>query len=186
MKKDNTVYLLIGQRGSGKSYYAKRIIENQPGLSAVSRDEILLRLFGAIDTDPHTGMLYFAQEIMYRLLRRKLSTQTGLKLILDSWTVESKERKLFISKLRQYGATHIIALYFITPLETVNLWFWKKPEIAKIKEMKTRREKGLTFFSENDPAHDYEVFHKYASQIDSDGFDGVIRVNPQEELIVLN
>ncbi|MDP2934794.1 MAG: AAA family ATPase [bacterium] len=186
MEKNNTVYLLIGQRGSGKSHYARRIIENQPGLSAVSRDEILLRFFGSVDTNPYTGAQYLAQEIMHRLLRRKLSTQTGLRLILDAWTGESRERKLLISRLRQHGATRVVALYFITPLETVNSWFWKKPGIAKMKEMKIRQEKGLLFFSEDAPAHDYKIFHECASRIDSNGFDKVIRINPQKELVVLN
>jgi len=186
MEKDNTVYLLVGQRGSGKSHYARRLIENQPGLSIVSRDRILLRLFGSVDTNPYTGEQYFAQIVMHRLLRRKLSTQTGLRLILDTWTAGSKERKPLVRKLRQYGATRVVALYFITPLETVNLWFWQKPGVAKIEEMKTQQGKGLVFFSEDAPAHNYEVFHKYASRIDSDGFDEVIKVDPKKELIALN
>ena len=186
MERNNTVYLLVGQRGSGKSDYAKKIIENQPELSTISRDEILIRLFGSTDTNPYTGEQYFVKNIMDRLLRYKLSTQTELRLILDAWTGNSKERKLIIDKLKSYGATRIIALYFITPLETVNLWFWKKPGIAKIEEMGIRQGKGLVFFSEDAPAHDYKLFHELASQIDSDGFDGIIRINPQKEIVTLS
>jgi predicted kinase len=186
MKKNNTVYLLVGQRGSGKSHYAKRIIENQSGLFVVSRDEILVRLFGSTDTNPYTGAQYFAQEVLHRLLKCKLSTQKGLRLILDTWTGGSNERKLLVNDLRQYGATRLVALYFITPLKTVNSWFWKKPGIARMKEMGTLQGQGFVFFSEDAPVHDYKIFHECTSNIDSDGFDEVIRVDPQKELIVLN
>lgn len=185
MGRNNTVYLLVGQRGSGKSHYAKQVIERQPEISAVSRDEILVRLFGSVHMSPYTGGQYFAQEIMYRLLRCKLSTQTGLKLILDTWTGYSEERRSLVKKLRQYGATRIVALYFVTSLKTVNIWFWEKPGIAKAEEMKARQGKGFVFFSKDAPSHDYEFFHENASQINSDGFDKVIRIDPKKELISL-
>lgn len=185
MEKNNTVYLLVGQRGSGKSDYARRIIENQPEISIVSRDEILRRLCGSADTDPYTGAQYFVQKVMHRLLRLKLSTQTGFRLILDIWTGESRERKILVAKLRQYGATRIVALYFITSRETVNSWFWKKPGIAKMKDMGRLQGKGFVFFSEDAPTRDYKVFHELASQIDSDGFDEVVRIDPQKELVAL-
>lgn len=185
MARNNTVYLLVGQRGSGKSEYAQRLIGNRSGISLVSRDEILIRLFGSTHTNPYTGGQYIAESVMNRLLRFKLSTQTGLRLILDAWTGDSRERKLLIGKLKQYGATHIVALYFITPLDRVSVWFWQKPGIAKAEEIGKRQEKGLVFFSEDAPANDYELFHEFASQIDSDGFDEVVRINPEEELISL-
>ncbi len=182
---DNTIYLLVGQRGAGKSHYAGRLIKNQPELSIVSRDAILIRLYGSTDTDPYSGAGHSVQKIMHRLLRRKLSTQTNLRLILDTFTSDSRERKLLINKMREYGATRIVALYFVTPLEIVDQWFWEKPGIAKMSEMSARRGEGLVFFSENAPGRDYKVFHELASQIDSDGFDEVIRIDPQKELVVL-
>lgn len=186
MGRNNTVYLLVGQRGSGKSHYARQVIERQPEISALSRDEILVRLFGSVHTSPYTGEQYIAQEIMHRLLRRKLSTQTELKLILDTWTGYSEERKSLVKKLRQYGATRIVALYFVTSLKTVNIWFWKKPGIAKAEEMKARQGEGFAFFSKDAPAHDYEFFHENALRIDSNGFNEVIRIDPQKELITLS
>jgi len=181
----NIVYLLVGQRGSGKSYYAKRIAENQSGLSVISRDEILVRLFGSADLGAYGGEHFFASEVMRRLLRRKLSTQAGLRLMLDVWTGDGIERERLIAKLRQYGANRVVALYFITPLDAVSVWFWKKPGIARISKMKTKKGEGLVFFSDDAPAHDYKVFHRLASSIDSNGFDQVVRVDPQGELITL-
>lgn len=184
--KDNIVYLLVGQRGSGKSYYSERLIKQQSGLSIVSRDKILIRLFGSIYTNFYTGGVYCAQEIMMRLLRRKLTLQTGLRLILDVWTGESRERKILVRKLRECGATRVVALYFLTPLEVVQVWFWQKPEVARIKEMNDSQRKGRVFFSEDAPERDYLIFHKLASDIDSDGFDEVLKIDPREAPILLN
>jgi len=39
---------------------------------------------------------------------------------------------------------------------------------------------------EETPLHDYKIFHLLASDIDSDGFDKVVRINPQEEIIALD
>ena len=186
MEKNNTVYLLVGPRGSGKSHYARRLVGAQPGLTGISRDEILARLCGSADASPYTGAHYFCLKIMERLLRRKLSIQTGLRVMLDSWTGESEERKRLIRILREHGATRIVALYFITPLELVSQWFWQKPGIAKIKEWKSRKAENLTYFSEDAPAHDFRLFHELAACIDSDGFDEVIRIDPCAELITLS
>lgn len=185
MKRQNDVFLLVGQRGSGKSHYGKRLIEADPKLQVISRDEILIRRYGSVHTDPYSGAGYYAYEIMDRLLRRKLATQTRARLLLDCWTGDSRERKNLLKKLRYYGADRVVALYFITPLTIVENWFWSKPGIAKIGEIRTRQGEGLSFFSENAPRHDHELFHELAAKIDSDGFDEVVRINPQKELVVL-
>lgn len=185
INKDNVVYLLVGQRGSGKSHYAEQILKNQPEMSVVSRDEIMMRLFGSVYGNPYTGQHHITSAIMCRLLRRKLSTQTGLKVILDTWTGTSEERTAIAKKLKQYGATRIVALYFTTPLVMVDRWFWEKPGIAKMEDMGTRQGERLVFFSNDAPARDYETFHECAAHIDSDGFDAVIRINPTEPCITL-
>ncbi len=186
MKKGNTVYLLVGQQGAGKSHYAKKLIRNNPELVLISRDEILMRLFGSAYRNSYTGDHHHAESEMHHLLKDKLAKQDGVKLILDTWTGESLERNILINKLRKYGAKYVIALYFITPPEVVNLWFWKKPGIAKAKEYHTKKDEGLIFFPEGAPIHDYKIFHLLASSIDSEGFDKVIRINPQEKIITLD
>jgi hypothetical protein len=179
------VYLLVGQRGAGKSEYARKIVSQQPEVLIVSRDAILERMFGSINTDSYSGQLECCKEVMMRLLHRKLSTQTNLKLVLDCWTAGERSRRDLNQWLRTHSATKIVALYFVTPLEFVNEWFWKKPGIAKVREMKSRRNEGLVFFLEDAPACDHEAFHKLASNITSDGFDEVIRINPLEPVITL-
>ena len=86
------VYLLVGQRGSGKSSYAKRLLANQPELSHISRDEILVRKFGSTDTNPYGGAQWYALEVMHRLLRFVLRTRPMTKIILECWTGDSEGR----------------------------------------------------------------------------------------------
>jgi len=180
------VYLLVGQRGAGKSYYAERILANQPELSLISRDEILVRKFGSTDTNPYGGAQWYALEVMHRLLRFVLRTRPMVKIVLDCWTEDSKKRISLIQKLREYGANRVVALYLVTPREVVNSWFWLKPGIAKVEEMKSRSGENLVYFLADAPSRDYDAFHRLAQQIDSDGFDQVVRIDPRTELVLLD
>ncbi len=184
MKSEKIVYLLVGQRGSGKSGYIEKILKNQNGFYIISRDEILIRLFGSTDLNPYTGGHCYAFKIMRRLISMKLSSSGNIKLILDCWTGNSSERKALIKGLQSCGATKIIALYFMTPLETVKEWFWKKPGIKKIGQ-KADDEEHTVFFSEDAPERDYEIFHNLAKDINSDGFDKVVRIDPTQPVVVL-
>jgi predicted kinase len=174
----NHVCLLVGPRGSGKSHYAKRLQESYPGLVIISRDEILIRKFGSIHTSPYTGEQWYAMELMHRLLRRRLCLNKDTTILLDCWTGDHDERRELVQQLRGYGAARVTALYFMTPLELVDSWFWLKPGIAKIGEKTKPGEEGLVYYSPQTPSHDYQTFHRLASTIDSDGFDQVIRINP--------
>jgi predicted kinase len=186
MTKNNSVYLLVGPRGSGKSQYGIKLHESHSDLSVISRDEIIRRLCGTEHPDSYSGGIEIATDIMHRLLRRKLSTKTTISIVLDCWTGGSHERKALIRKLHEYGATRIVALYFVTPVEYVKVWFWQKPGVAPMSEMGARQgETRLVYFAENTPERDYRIFHRLASRIQTDGFDEVIQVNPLEPLIAL-
>lgn len=180
------VYLLVGQRGAGKSTYAERLLANQPEFSIVSRDAILVRKFGSVHNSPYGGEHLYAEEIMHRLLRLKIGRSTSIKMILDCWTGGDRDRISLIRRLRQYGAIRVVAIYFLTPLEMVNSWFWLKPGIAKIEEMKTRKGEKLVYFCPDTPKEEYDAFHRFARGIDFNGFDEVIRVyDPRGEVVVL-
>ncbi|RJO59538.1 hypothetical protein C4546_01530 [Candidatus Parcubacteria bacterium] len=180
------VYLLVGQRGAGKSHYAKRLLAKQSELLFISRDEILVRKFGSTDTDPYGGAQWYGLEVMNRLLRFVLRTHSTVKIVLDCWTGSSKERVSLVNKLREFGATRVVALYFVTPREIVNSWFWLKPGIAKLEEMGKRSGRNLVYFSADAPLRDYTAFHRLAQCINSDGFDRVIRIDPRSEPISLD
>lgn len=180
MKEDKTVFLLVGPRGSGKSQYATKLLETHKELTVISRDEIIMRKFGTVHTDSHSGTAHYALEITIRLLRRKMATLNG-KIVLDYWTGDSEDRRFMLSIIRECGATSVVALYFITPVKVVERWFWQKPGIARISEMKNRRNEDLVFFLDDTPRRHHKKFHKKAKNINSDGFDKIVRIDPREK-----
>jgi predicted kinase len=173
------VYLLIGQRGAGKSHFAAELCQLQPELLLISRDEMLEREFGSVHLCPYGGGRERVRDLMRAALRDALRDGSGGDIILDCWTGDSDERSKAVNKLRELGAERVVAMYFVTPAEVVDTWFWLKSGVAKTTEMKHRRgEKGLVYFSPDGPREDYVFFHKYAQSIDTDGFDAVIRFDP--------
>ena len=83
VKRNNTVYLLVGTRGAGKTTYAEALVANDQNFQIVSRDEILVRLFGSEHRDPYSGGIQWGMQVMSRIVRRKLATQNNLRLIFD-------------------------------------------------------------------------------------------------------
>lgn len=185
MYTEKQVFLMVGQRGAGKTHYGEKLVNRHPTLQAINRDEILTRVFGSTHLSPYTGGHHHVAQIVTRLLRMKFSKNESFKILFDYWTGCSEERKFWLAELRRMGATKVTALYFVTPLEKVEEWFWKKPGIAKASDMIKLQSKGFMFFSKHAPKHDYELFHALASEIDRDGFDEVIRIDPTQELVSL-
>lgn len=172
------VMLTVGPRASGKSEFCRKSISLDPSLTIVSRDELLVQMFGKTSLNPYTGDHEFALEQMWETVSEKLGSSPNSRMILDTWNGTSDERISLIQKLREIGAEKIKAWYFVTELEYVEQWFWQKPNIAKISEMKSHQNQGYVFYSEDAPRWDYELFHELASDINSDGFDKVIKIDP--------
>lgn len=186
MNPNKHIFVLVGQRASGKSTYATKLVGRQPELQLISRDELLLKEFGKIDCDHYCGNLEWGEDETWRLLKEALSADTDIKLILDHWTWTSLDRKKMIEALRDLGATAVTALYFKTPAETVSQWFWLKPKIAKSSEMKRIGfDQGYTFYMEDAPIRDHVNFHRLAETIESDGFDSVLEIDPLSDLVTL-
>lgn len=186
---EHVVYLLVGPRGSGKTSYIARLMERDPDLKTVSRDDILVEACGTTSPDSYSGAHIFALEEGLNRLKEIIKSGPKTKTIYDHWTGTNGERWRLIRHLRDAGATRIIALYFLTPVEYVKQWFWQKPGIApfsKMREIQEQGEKGFAFYPNDAPEQDHALFHEYAAGIDSDGFDQVIRVNPLDELVVLS
>ncbi|MFA6301123.1 MAG: AAA family ATPase [Candidatus Paceibacterota bacterium] len=172
------VILTVGPRGCGKSSFCQRAVVLDPSVVLISRDELLIKLFGKTSLSPYTGDHEYVYEQMWKMVEEKLESTSKLRMILDTWNGTSDERYCIIRMLRFLGVDQIKAWYFVTPAENVCEWFWKKPDVAKISEMSTRQGEDLSFYSEDAPLRDHALFHKLAADIDSDGFDGVIKVNP--------
>lgn len=171
------VYVTVGTRAAGKTTFCEKILTLEPTVVEVSRDKILIDLFGTTTLDSYSGGHHYAYEKMWEAVEKALVPE-GVSLILDVWNGCREERQRIIRRLRELGADHVVAWYFTTPLETVETWFWRKPGVVKWSEIKTRAGEDVSFYDENAPRHDHNMFHKFAVDIDSDGFDEVIRINP--------
>ena len=172
------VILTVGPQGSGKSSFCEKAVALDPSLTLISRDKILYELFGSVFLDAYSGGHYHAYEVMWERVKEQVEATSDSRIILDTWNGGSRERRAIIERLRELGVGRVVAWYFVTPVETVSEWFWNKPGIAKSSEMCARSGQGLTFFSDKAPKHDYKLFHKWARDIDLDGFDEVVRINP--------
>lgn len=171
------VIVTVGTRASGKSSFCQRVIAADPSIVYISRDNILIELFGRTSLDPYSGGHFYAYEKMWEVVKEKL-IQEEVRIILDVWNGSAGERRSIIKQLREHGADQVMAWYFTTPVKFVEEWFWQKPGIAKIDEIRDRQGEGLVFYCEDAPRRDHKLFHHLASDIDLDGFDAVIRVNP--------
>jgi predicted kinase len=172
-----TVYLTVGPRGAGKSYYCKNVLVQRKGMVLISRDEIMMERYGTVHTSYGAGQPE-AMEAVKAMLLQHLSDKAGRGIVLDVWNGTSDERKDLIAVSRSYGAKKVVALYFVTPVEYVEKWFWLKPGVAKSNEWKEKQGQGYVFFSKDAPTNDHELFHGFAADIDTDGFDRIIRINP--------
>ncbi len=172
------VILPVGPQGSGKSLFCENAVVLDSNLVLISRDKILMELFGSVFLDSYSGGHYYASGVMWKKVRKHIRLTPEFRIILDTWNGTRQERAAIIQRLRKLGVKRVVAWYFVTPVETVSEWFWKKPEVAKLSDMRNRQGQNLTFFSDNAPIHDHALFHEWASKIDSEGFDEVVWINP--------
>lgn len=168
----------VGPRASGKSSFCEKVSTCHPTIPVVSRDQLLIEQFGSIHLNTYSGAHEYAMELLWQRVQSVVEVNLHPLLILDVWNGSSKERIRIVRKLRDLGIDKVTAWYFTTPVEQVIEWFWKKPGIAKTSEMHTRKGENLSYYSETAPARDYELFHRYARNINSDGFDEIIEINP--------
>jgi predicted kinase len=165
----NTIYLTSGPRGSGKSTYSKKIVSQLPNTIFISRDEILIELFGKTSLDPYEGGHHYVMDILFGRLEKILQNVTGMHVILDCWNGFPQERRHIIQILNGMGAVRIICWVFVTPMDICIQWFMSKP--------------GSKGFSESGQKRDYSLFYEEAKNIRSDGFDQVYYINPLQKFL---
>jgi predicted kinase len=171
------VILTVGTRAAGKSTFCKGVTEFDPSITMVSRDAILMSMFGKTSLDSYSGGHEYAAERMWEAVQKQLEPRDA-RMILDTWNGDGRSRRWIIQKLRKLGANRVVAWYFITPVEVVEQWFWQKPDIAKFGEMGTTTGVERTYYFEDAPRRDHEMYHSRATDIDQDGFDRITRINP--------
>lgn len=172
--------LTVGPRASGKTTFCKKALEIDPSIIFISRDEILISLFGKVAIDPYVGGESYVLDKIFEKIKEISESNPSLTMILDYFNGNSLERKFIIQKLRELGFDQVTAWYFTTAPRYVKEWFWKKPGIAKFSEMEEKKDQGYAFYFEDVPIKDYNTFWALVATIDTDGFDDVLRINPLE------
>lgn len=165
----NRVYLTSGPRGSGKSTFAKKVIAASPEIILVSRDDILRKRFGYTSLDSYTGGHAVVYKIVFEKIKEHLNGSEDSVILLDHWNGFPQHRRTIIRDLRGLGVEFVFCLYFVLPLETCQKWFMKKDDSA-----------GASLYSVES---DYDLFYKTSSDIEADGFDGVVYIDPRQLLI---
>lgn len=171
------IIVTVGTRASGKSTFCKKAVEADPSIIYISRDEILLELFGSTSLGSYSGGHTHAYDKIWETTKNHLIPKV-VRIILDVWNENTEDRRWIIKRLRKHKVDQITAWYFTTPIRFVEEWFWLKPNIAKMSEIINLQGQGFTFYSKDAPRQDHRLFHQLAKDIDSDGFDEVIRINP--------
>lgn len=158
-----TVILTSGPRGSGKSSFVKKIIEENPHVKHLNRDEFYIKEFGSTSLDPYGGS-QIAAEMFRDHLKIFMKQITEGKIILDCWNGFYRDRQYLINLLLECNVDKVFCWQFVTPLNVCMKWFFQKED-----------SKG---YSESGYRRDYNLYHEKATNIDENGFSSVIRINP--------
>ncbi|MDP2704884.1 MAG: AAA family ATPase [Patescibacteria group bacterium] len=166
------VILTIGPQCAGKSTLCEKCLLVNPEIILVSRDKILMELFGSVWLDPYTGGHFYGMKVMWERVKKHLE-QEDVTLILDTWNGYLHERKAIIEKLRSMNVERIDAWYFITPKNTCLEWFLQR-ESSSPKEGRKFPD-AMSKMRKDSCIRDYEFYHSH--QIGDELFDSVKRIN---------
>ncbi|MDB5194514.1 MAG: hypothetical protein JWN50_528 [Parcubacteria group bacterium] len=166
------VTLTIGPRGAGKTTFCERALALDPELVLVSRDAVLMEIFGQTSLNPYEGGHRIGLEKMWNLVEKHLEPENA-RILLDCWNGWALERSELTDKLREMGAERIIGWHFATSEETCIKWFLER-------ERRNEEEKIDKWWEQSRIAScrsDYRLFHSQAVTLEQ-GFDEIIRIDP--------
>ncbi|MBT6734981.1 AAA family ATPase [Candidatus Woesearchaeota archaeon] len=158
------IILTSGPRGAGKSTYVRNFLEKNPRVKGISRDDLLIELFGKTSLNPYTGGHEYAYRIFFNRIKNSLNNASDLDLIVDCWNGYPKGRKDMVEQFKDYGADRILCWKFITPLDVCLNWFFKKEDSRS--------------YSKSGIERDYELYHEKSKNISKENFDNVYLINP--------
>jgi predicted kinase len=165
-----TVILTSGPRGSGKTTYVNSIRKENPEVIVISRDEILLELYGTIYLKRYweKGSHIFVWNRIREILE-SLSEKSSYKVILDYWNKTFEDREQIINKLRDLGAERIICWKFVVSLDACLSLFSQKDDICGSEK----------YFSKKN----FYDFYRDMEEINNNGFDFVETIDPFQRAI---
>ncbi len=171
------VVLTVGPQYAGKSTFCEKVASEHSNVSIVSRDKILIGMFGTVWLDSYTGGHTAALEAVWREVAMHLRSADANKktLIVDAWNGPPSERADMVQKLRDLGAKKVVGWHFVTPLPTCLAWsFEKDPIEIKNEWSKIRRDIRVASYTGI-----HETFCRW--DIEKEGvFDAVQRLNALE------
>ncbi len=161
------VILTIGPQGAGKSTFCKQIVNECPKIDLVSRDEILIELFGTVWLSPYGDGHHRAHEIMWKKIKDLLKFDDST-IILDTWNGYPKERSDICKILRDFGVDRIEGWYFITPQQICVKWYLERENPNE----EWRRESCIRTCRSN-----YSFYHSHEVS-KNQGFNTLRIINP--------
>lgn len=173
------VIMTIGPQYAGKSTFCQKVIAAYPKIVFVSRDAILIEMYGTVWLDAYSGGHFAAWERLWQMVTKHL-TQEGVTLLVDAWNGPRADRADMLKKFRAAGASRVDAWYFVTPLDVCTQWsFLRDPVEAKSVEWLQIKQKSRI----SDYRYDYERYH--SQKIESEqGFDSIKRIDALEPPLI--
>lgn len=171
------VVLTVGPQGAGKSAFCNQIVQSHPEVVMVSRDAILVELFGNAYLDSYSGGHYIALEKMWEKIAEHMK-RDEITMILDCWNGFARERHEITDKLRSLGVERIGNWYFVTP-EADCLGWYMKEVMSETPKKDPKWEKFRQESRRSEFQRCYKLFHSQPINIDQ-GFDFITKINPLE------
>ena len=176
------VFLTCGPQHTGKSFFCKKLVEENPGLIYLSRDEILIEKFGTTMLTAYGGGHHWAWQQLWGKVDHLFSEEGDLKIILDAWNGGTDERKYIFKLIKKTGADKVSLLYFKTPYKNHQQYYLKEKPIEEGSTphwTKVRRRNGL-----RNCRHFYSLFHSQPI-FKENIFDRVYLINPMRPLTMI-
>lgn len=178
-----TAILTVGPQGAGKTTFCEQAVTANPDIRYVSRDKVLLEMFGGAWLDPYTSAHLTGIERFWEIVQQILRDSIGdTKVILDLWNEDCSDRFRITRKLRDWDVDVIKAWYFVTPLETSMRWFFKREyEPAK---KPSKWDDLADALHRNSYTRVFRQFHDNAEDVKCrDYFDSAVGINPLQLML---
>ncbi|MBP6942537.1 MAG: hypothetical protein KBB55_00660 [Candidatus Buchananbacteria bacterium] len=167
--------LTIGPRGCGKSTYCQQIIKERPDISLVSRDQIMLEIYGKVGLNLKRESPVPIFETMWARIAEHFEREEVI-VIIDCWNGWGDDRQFLTKKLRQLGADTIDGWYFVVPENVCAQWCVEK-EVINHPALRDEDDSWQLKLRAASARQEYRRYHDQPVELDQ-GFDAIHIINP--------